>query len=271
MKENELSLYQGFLATPSLWTTILHEVPQFNFPTCNLKTFTPKPIPNNLRIGHRIEYVFEQLLAHHKAFHIYASNIAIRNKERTLGELDFIVKEKGTERVLHIELTYKFYVILPGDSSIWDRMIGPNKKDSFASKLHKIKTRQFPLLAHEETKPLLEQHKLNVENITQCVCFKAQVFAPYHHQKINIEDLNPASVCGFWMNTYDFINTDFNNYLFYIPKKYEWPLIPFEEVTWQTFDFITKALNLYLKDQMSPMLWMREPNGNIIKIFVVWW
>ena len=84
----------GFLNTPPLWEKQQFDIQQFEFPSSELHAFYPKPIPNNLRLGHQIEFVFKQLVEYSNAYSIVLYNLPIRQVDRTLGGIDFIRKDE---------------------------------------------------------------------------------------------------------------------------------------------------------------------------------
>ena len=60
----------GFLNTPPLWEKKEYGVHQFVFPSLQLSSFDPKPIPQNIRLGHQIEYIFKQLIEYSNVYNI---------------------------------------------------------------------------------------------------------------------------------------------------------------------------------------------------------
>lgn len=86
-------------------------VSQFQFPEVAVDSFVISEIPEKLRLGHQMEFVCKQLLKASNAYDVLLHNLPIREEKRTVGEIDFIVQETATKQLIHIELTYKFYLI----------------------------------------------------------------------------------------------------------------------------------------------------------------
>ena len=82
----------GFLNTPPLWEGKQFDIQQFEFPSIDLSSFQPEPLPQNIRLGHQVEYIFKQLIEHSAQYNILVYNLPIRKEKRTLGEIDFILK-----------------------------------------------------------------------------------------------------------------------------------------------------------------------------------
>src|SRR5690606_23106204 len=118
--------------------------------------------------------------------------------KRTIGELDaLLMTEIGP---VHLEIVYKFYLYDPDEGQTeLSHWIGPNRKDNLLQKLKKLKEKQFSLLYHSKTQPLLDNLGLILDEIKQQVLFKAQLFLPLGHQNTVFFQLNPACVKGFYL------------------------------------------------------------------------
>ncbi|WP_435625616.1 DUF1853 family protein [Flagellimonas sp.] len=263
--------FQGFYDTPPLWKNSHFGIAQFVFPTLEMACFQPTEIPQNLRLGHQMEHVFEQLIRFDGTYEILLQNQAIRSKKTTIGEIDFILKDLETSKIHHVELTYKFYIV---DSSISEpihRLMGPNRRDMFFTKMEKIKNDQFALINRPETKSILDEFGLNAEGIHQNCCFKAQLFRPFNEPTVHIRPLNPNCVVGYWMRFTDFENGNFKDHQFYIPYKKEWPVTPHLDVDWMVYNATLMEVNLRMIQKNAPMLWMKKADRVLEKFFVVWW
>ncbi|PRX55037.1 DUF1853 family protein [Flagellimonas meridianipacifica] len=262
---------EGFYNTPPLWRAIQFGIQQFEFPEMDLKGLHPVDIPENLRLGHQMEYVFEQLIRFDGTYGIMLMNQAVRSGKKTIGEIDFILNQSVSNIVHHVELTYKFYVI---DSSISEpihRLMGPNRRDMFFTKMEKIKNEQFALINRPETQSILDEIGLNSNVLHQSCCFKAQLFRPFDEPIVHIRPLNPSCVVGYWMRFENFEKVDYGKNLFYIPFKKEWPIQPHENVTWMSYTETLMEVNLRMIQKNTPMLWMKKTSGTLEKLFVVWW
>ncbi len=261
----------GFLDTPPLWEKEQFDIQQFEFPDLVLHSFQPKSIPGNIRLGHQMEYVFKQLVEYSDAYNIVLYNLPIRQEKNTLGEIDFILKNKITDQLIHVELTYKFYLIDPEILEPIHRLIGPNRRDTFFIKMGKIKHKQFPLLHSEAgAQALANRHIDHLQLEHQC-CFKAQLFQPYGSNSVNIGPLNKDCLVGYWLRFDDFNKSEFANAQFYLPTKSEWIIEPNDHVAWKSHVEIMMEINLRLVKERAPMVWLKNANGEFEKLFVVWW
>jgi len=261
----------GFLNTPPLWKKEQFGIQQFEFPNLDLTNFSPSPIPQNIRLGHQMEYVFKQLLDYSKDYDVVLHNLPIRQEKITLGEIDFILKEKETQQLIHVELTYKFYIITPEISEPMHRLMGPNKRDMFFTKMEKIKNEQFTLVHSKEGSKSLYNKKIDHTKIEHQCCFKGQLFQPYDTNSIHIRPLNMGCIVGYWLPFADFNTSEYSNYHFYIPSKAEWVIKPHDQVTWKSHFEILMDINLRLLKESAPMIWMKKSKTEFEKLFVVWW
>lgn len=261
----------GFLNTPPLWEKKQFDIQQFEFPNLALQPFQPKAILRNIRLGHQMEYVFKQLVEYSETYDVVLYNLPIRQGKRTLGEIDFILKDKTNDKLIHVELTYKFYIINPEISEPFHRLIGPNRRDTFFIKMEKIKNVQFPLLHSEEGAKALFDSNIDHFKIEHQCCFKAQLFQPFGNRTIDIGPLNKDCLAGYWLRFDDFNKPEFANARFYIPSKSEWVIEPNDHVAWKSHFEIMIDLNLILLKELAPMVWLKNSNSEFKKLFVVWW
>ena len=264
-------LYAGFLNTPPLWINAQFGIAQFKFPQVDLVDFTAQPIPTKIRLGHQMEHVLKQLLAHSRQFDLLIHNLTVKNKKTTLGEVDFILRNRETDRLIHVELTYKFYIIHPEISAPVHRLMGPNKRDMFFTKMEKIRTEQFPLLHSEYGKAALHENNVDHSKLEHQACFKAQLFVHYGLTYTNIRPLNKACIQGYWLHFDDFNTQDFQPYCYYIPFKWEWVVAPHNNVPWQSHFETLMEINLRMIKENAPMIWIKKSAHELEKCFVVWW
>jgi len=260
-------LYQGFYTTPPLWVNTQFGIPQFDFPKLDLSNFKCAPVPNNLRLGHQMEFIFAQLLEYSPNWKVLAKNLLVDVGKNRVGELDFILYNIIAKATYHIELAYKFYIVDPEISEPVHRLMGPNKKDMCFTKLDKLKEKQFPLLFNKALTQKLESLAVDPTVVVQQACFKAQ----YNTANIHIRPLNKGCVTGSWI-PFDAFNTkQFKDYQYYIPFKKEWVLQPELERPYLSHFETLLDVNLRMAQENAPMLWMKKPDNTLEKLFVVWW
>jgi hypothetical protein len=259
--------YEGFLQTACLW---------IGKAVCELEQFeiTPKfikidlEIDEKLRLGKYIERFVSYQLAQENGIKIISENIQIQQNKITLGELDCILLKD--EKPIHLEIIYKFYLFdsTIGTSEI-EHFIGPNRKDSLIEKLNKLKEKQLPLLYTSECLTYLKTINIKVDDLTQQVYFKAQLFIPFSAENIVLKKLNNACIVGFYLNRNEL--HQFTDCKFFIPNKKDWLLLPNQNVNWLNFHHFTEKATAYLEREFSPLCWMKKENVELHKFFLVWW
>ena len=262
---------KAFIKTPPLWLDRQFGIEQFVFPVIDYVAVDESKVPANMRLGHKMEHLFKNCLQGQLTYELIAHNVAVKRDNRTLGEIDFLLKNKRDGRILHLELTYKFYLI---DTTLGEPMyqlIGPNRKDTFYSKLEKLRNTQLNIPFLEEGKEQLALLDVKSEDITQEVCFKAQLFAPYQHFKVVIRPFNNQCVAGFWLPFEAFTTSIFQAYEYYLPTKDEWAVNPYNKGSWISHYELLLELNILMFRKRSPLIWMKKEESVFEKFFVVWW
>jgi hypothetical protein len=269
--QEHLKQVKGFLNTPPIWVNTQFGIHQFEFPKVEMASFVPTVIPQKIRLGHQMEFVCKQLLEEGPQYEVLVHNLPVREGKKTIGEIDFILREVATQQIIHIELTYKFYIINPEISEPIHQLMGPNKRDMFFTKMEKIKKAQFPLLHSKPGRLALAEIAIDHTNITHEACYKAQLFEPYASQLLSIRPLNPNCIVGYWLRLKDLQTDAFKNNQFYIPYKSQWVIEPHIDVEWTSHFETLLEISLRLIKQNAPMVWMKSSEIKIEKFFVVWW
>lgn len=114
-------------ATPSLITSddARFKKPQFNFD----KETEFGIYKGNRRLGFIYQHVCSKLFEASESYHIVADEIQLNDNGRTLGAIDFIIRNRPLERLEHWEVAVKFYLLKDG---LW---YGPNAQDRLDKKL----------------------------------------------------------------------------------------------------------------------------------------
>jgi len=218
-----------------------------------------------------MEAVCKQILEYCPDYEVLVHNLPIREGKQTIGEIDFILKEVATQQLVHVELTYKFYIIDPSISEPIHQLMGPNRRDMFFTKMEKIKNQQFKLIHSTPGRKALAELGINHTKIRHYACYKAQLFEPYMSKPITIRPLNPNSIIGYWLRMIDFKSNVFSTYEFYIPFKSEWVLEPHIHVKYLSHFKTLLEINLRMLKENAPMVWMKKSETEFEKFFVVWW
>lgn len=263
--------YFRFLKTPALWTSKQFGIDQFVFPEIDLSNFSPTAIPEKLRLGHQIEFVCKQLLDHSSQYEVLVYNLPIQKGKQTVGEIDFILKDVATEKIIHVELTYKFYIIDTDISESIHQLIGPNKRDAFFMKMEKIKNKQFTILHSEVGAKALANKDIAIANLVHQTCFKAQLFKPYKIDTLQLNPFNENCVVGYWLRLSDYNTNAFTPYQFYFPSKSQWVLQPDTTIEWTSHSEALLKIEQHILKQNSPLVWLKKSETVFEKFFVVWW
>jgi hypothetical protein len=155
-----------------------------------------------------------------------------------------------------------------GNSEI-EHWIGPNRRDSLIQKLTKLQEKQLPLLYSNHTKSYLDELKLKINEIKQQVYFKAQLFVPLKDFRSGFKQVNNDCIYGFYVYPKEL--AQFSDCKFYIPNKHNWLVNPHSNINWLTFEAYQNKLQQFLNEENAPLCWLKKPNGELFKFFVVWW
>ncbi|WP_320814421.1 DUF1853 family protein [Flavobacterium sp.] len=240
----------------------------FDLSALNLATDLDFQLPTNVRLGHLAEKVVSELIKSSTNFKVLYENVQIIEDKKTIGEIDFIIENKITKQITHIELAYKFYLFDPNISSEpLNNWIGPNRNDSLKEKLEKLKTKQFPLLYHNCAKPQFDT--IEIDGVSQALCLLVSLFIPYEH-KASFNPIYEKAIKGYYLNIETFISHDNPGKTYYIPSKKEWGMEPSENKIWTDFNGIEKHISTSIKEKQAILCWQKYKNS-YFSFFIVWW
>ncbi|MDX1545083.1 MAG: DUF1853 family protein [Christiangramia sp.] len=268
--------FTGFCSTPSIFREDrITEFPSFDFPAVQITDRLKKDLeqiehPRNSVLGKRMESFFELAIKYSERYRLIDSNIQIIENKHTLGEIDFLVYDKQSQKPLHVELVYKLYIYDKNLAPDINRWIGPNRRDSFSEKLDKLKNRQFPILYKPETLKYLKNLGLQQEEIEQQICFKAKLFTPAGFQDLRTAEINTDCYTGEWFNFSEFSRFKAQDNMFFSPPKRSWSAPPESNKEWFSHSEIIKTIEALFEKQKSPLIWMKTKTG-YQSFFVVWW
>ncbi|MEG9326775.1 DUF1853 family protein [Salinimicrobium catena] len=271
MEKALLHQFSGFLNTPQIWE-MAGPFPYSPFEVRNIdlqKMPVELHFPPTMVLGKRMERFFHFYVSHFSEEKIIAHNEQIIHEKRTLGELDFLLKNERSGKVSHVELVYKYYLYDPEIASEAERWTGPNHRDNLLLKLERLQQKQFPLLYREETRPLLKKLGITAEEVEQKICFKANFFLPWDHPSQRI-DLPNDLVQGHWLRRKEFTPARFGRETFFSPRKPNWPILPQHNTHWLSYDDLQEQIMPLLEKEQSPLIWMKTGN-EYRRFFLVWW
>jgi hypothetical protein len=120
------------------------------FPALTALDNDPTPLQSALtklktkRLGERFECLVEQWLNISPNYRCLIKNQQLRSNKQTLGEIDFIIEETTSHKIIHLEVAIKFYLGID-DLSAAKNWYGPNLKDRLDIKLNNLATHQTQL------------------------------------------------------------------------------------------------------------------------------
>ncbi len=107
----------------------------------------PDPIPSlNLqqKLGHLYEEAMAMLLEASPGFELVARGLQLRGDDlKTVGELDFLVRDPECDQLIHLELATKFYLAVETAGGL--ELPGPDARDNYFRKLHRLRSHQLGL------------------------------------------------------------------------------------------------------------------------------
>ncbi|MCG9792999.1 DUF1853 family protein [Flavobacterium algicola] len=243
------------------------------FPTFDLSSLESAndlefDLPTNLRLGHLVEKIVSYSIQSSQHYKLLYENIQIKDDQKTIGEIDFIVEDIRNQQLTHVELAYKFYLYDPTISSKLNyNWIGPNRNDSLMEKLEKLRVKQFPLLNHARTASQLCNVDLKI--VSQALCLLVSLFVP-HHFKQTLPPSFQQAIKGYYVNLETFISLHSDDRLYHIPIKTAWGIDPQDNEDWHNYASIISQLEINMFEKQAPLCWQKQ-QGIYTAFFVIWW
>ena len=151
-----------------------------------------------------------ELLAHHTPIHINTDKDNLPSRQ-TIGELDYIWRDRRNQQVWHWELAVKYYLYVPQASRARDteRFIGLQQRDTLLRKTTILRNKQLPLSARPEV-----AHLLGLRVDTAAAYVKGWLFYPLKGKRwddyalaepLTQTLLNRRHLRGWWLSHADFV------------------------------------------------------------------
>lgn len=225
-------------------------------------------LTGKLRLGHLTELIVFKLIEASANFQVRYKSVQLFEREKTIGELDFIIENLETNQLVHLELAYKFYLYDPSISSNeLSNWIGPNRNDSLKSKLDKLKTKQFPLLYHEYLPSIIKD--ISIDQVEQALCFLVTFFIPFQY-KAPMDSAFEKAVKGYYIDLDTFLSIHTKRKTYYLPSKKEYGIEPSENLNWKDLNFVIKSIESNIQKKQAVMCWQKE-RAFYTAFFIVWW
>jgi hypothetical protein len=266
--------YKAFFKTPLLVKNpddFIKNIRVFDFKPDNY-SLSPQFETNQKFIGKRAELFMLEALQQSEQYEVIAHSLQIIRQKQTLGEFDFLIRDLVTAEVFQLELVYKVYLFDASLSTTADFCwIGPNRRDRFEDKLHKLKTKQFPLLYQKMATSELEGLGLKQNSIQQRLCFKAMLFKPFQEKLPVFKTLTDVQIEGEWLSKQLFYKQDWSRYHFTMPQKLNWFNAVNRVEQWFTLEQICPDIDNYLASGRSVLLFVNDHNKHFFKLFLTNW
>lgn len=127
------------------------------------QTGTGEPLNFEQKLGHLYEDALTQLIESSNKLSLIERGVQVFDDDKkTIGELDFVIKDEQSDRYIHLELAVKFYLAVPTQNG-W-RYPGPDIRDNWPRKLNRMRQHQFVLSKHSLAQALLNK-KFGIDKI----------------------------------------------------------------------------------------------------------
>jgi len=183
---------------------------EFNDCLDELTKLDEEPVPlfnhlskvKNRRLGSVFEALISYWLVISPNYRELKQNIQIIEDKHTYGEIDFIIEELSTQKIIHLEVAVKFYLgCAPYEDAF--RWFGTNTKDQLGKKINHLKIHQTQLSKKYPEK--LKKHFEHDIDQRHCV-IKGRLFYPEnsdispHHPHLAKNHLRGR---WYYLNQYD--------------------------------------------------------------------
>jgi hypothetical protein len=231
---------------------------------------------NTKLLGKYFEALIKYWLMKFSNFKVIRTNVQIFKNKRTIGELDFLIKDK-VGGVIHLETAGKYYISAKGTKE-WRNFYGPNPADNLSTKIEKMLNEQIKLSSEPSAKSILKSLGINTQ-VRHLIIFKGFFYYPWNEEG----DFTPAygasknHLYGYWIKVNEAEQLlSGKDYRWTVLQRREWIsrrfFIP-PEKTYTTEQLVELLSNYFLKNNYPLLIAKTEANGNyfieIERIFVI--
>ncbi|MBD3654117.1 DUF1853 family protein [Kangiella sp.] len=220
-------------------------------------------------LTHRLGVYFEQLWHHlirsNPTVNLVRLNQQVIINKQTLGEFDSIIQDLNSKRIVHCELAVKFYLQIGGGIQLSD-WVGPNLRDRFDRKFHRLLNHQLALSVNDQVRQWLRQEQINIDQ-TALLTRGRLFYSIRNFLKQNFQhpaEVEPHHLRGFWATHDEFI--EYRN-----QTNYDWYQLPrmywLSELTAHDYPQVIKLGQLN-QEQLSTVVAM-EKDREVMRGFVV--
>ncbi len=174
---------------------------------------------NQKLLGKRFESMLAFWFENSPFFECLIRNHTFVKNKNTTGEIDFIIRDKFSDEIFHLEVACKYYIGV-NHSKQWKNWIGPNGHDSLLLKMEKLK-QQVAILLGDAGKDLLRE--LHLKSIPSRVLLKGFFFHPFHevHNAVSPHNAHAHYNPGWYVRLSELENfADSTSQWLILPKTY---------------------------------------------------
>ncbi|MBY6197590.1 DUF1853 family protein [Vibrio hangzhouensis] len=172
-----------------------HENVATSFPTGSLKSreADDSEYQGNPRLGFLYQELCRRLFDCSDHYRVLAEEIQLQHNGRTLGAIDFLIENQGSQQTEHWEVAIKFYLLKDG---YW---YGPNARDRLDKKLKRMLDHQLTMSETEA----FQQRFPELPAVSQHLLMQGRLYTnPFDKEPIPDTCLtlpiNQERVCGYW-------------------------------------------------------------------------
>lgn len=153
--------------------------------------------PPEKRLGQYFERLYACLMTDLLGWELLGRNLPVRGKDRTLGELDFVLRHPQTGHVEHHEIAVKFYLGHPSTETGQPLWYGPNAKDRLDIKTDRLLHHQSRMIERPETRAALMSAGIEPPQTTR-LFMPGYLFYPHHRDWPAPPQVPPGHWHGQW-------------------------------------------------------------------------
>jgi hypothetical protein len=212
-------LFQSLIEAPAL----VEDLPEGAVFASEFLGMPPREAAINLqqKLGYLYEDALAMMLEATPQYDLLERGIQLRKEAgHTLGELDFLVRDLASARLIHLELAVKFYLAVETESGFL--LPGPDARDNYFRKLEKMRSHQLMLVQkYRELLPerFREQEIVVKQLVHGCIFDHVNASRP-----VEAEFLNPNGRRGKWLHAYECAGHFGKDSLLEVIPKSLWPV-----------------------------------------------
>lgn len=189
------------------------------------------------RLGITFEQWVAALVSASNGLELVDRNLAVRDGQTTLGELDMLVRDRDSGKLWHWELALKFYL---GTADNW---YGPNSHDTLSRKSQHLFEHQILRSTLPQCREMLANRGLQVDG--RALLTRGRLF--YRNSHPDYPPRHPQHERGWWLPTHSLPLQRWQ-----VVDKKNWPLPSMSDKSTTFID--TPELIDYVETQSRPLM-----------------